>query len=133
MIFQTIEFLDVLADIIGAILIFFKPIFSSIGVWMVSWITATIEFLQQNLSSDLTIYIVICVVLVVSGITVNIIWPGDRPGTVFSKGIEKIDDFEGKLDISKEKNIIDEIRRCKDCGNPIGDAEVCPLCGARNQ
>lgn len=68
----------------------------------------------------------------VSGIIVNIIWPGDRPGTIFSKGIEKIEELEGKVDISEKKDIMDEVRRCKDCGNPIGDAEVCSLCGARN-
>ncbi|MFW9973347.1 MAG: hypothetical protein ACFFDF_24395 [Candidatus Odinarchaeota archaeon] len=126
------EFYQVLADIIGAILTFLMPIVSPIGVWMVDWITVTIGFLQQNLGGDLTLFIVICVILIVSGMIVNIIWPGDRPGTIFSKGIEKFEDLEDKIELSKEKSILDEIRRCKDCGNPIGDAEVCSLCGARN-
>ncbi len=132
MIFQTIGFLQTLADILSAILIFLMPVIMPVGTFMVNWITATITFLQENISHNLTIFIVICVILVVSGIIVNIIWPGDRPGTIFSKGIEKIEDFESKLDISEEKDIIDEVRRCKDCGNPIGDANVCSLCGARN-
>jgi hypothetical protein len=131
-IFQAIAFLNVLADIIGAILLALMPIVAPIGEWMVSWITASMEFLEQNFSTDFILYIVICVILILSGIIVNIIWPGDRPGTIFSKGIEKIKGLEDKMDISEEKDIIDEVRRCKDCGNPIGDSEVCPLCGARN-
>ena len=121
--------LQTLADIIGAILIFLKPIVTPIGQWMVDWITVVITFLQQNLSSDLTIFIVICVILIVSGIIINIIWPGDIKGTIFSKG--KIEDLEYKID-KEEEDIMDSVRRCKDCGNPIGDADVCPLCGARN-
>lgn len=96
---------------------------------MVDWITVAITFLQQSFSSDLTIYIVICVILIVSGIIINIIWPGDIKGTIFSKG--KIEDLEYKID-KEEEDIMDSVRRCKDCGNPIGDADVCPLCGARN-
>jgi len=96
---------------------------------MVSWINVAIEFLQQSFSSDLTIFIVICVILIVSGIIINIIWPGDIKGTIFSKG--KIEDLEYKID-KEEEDIMDSVRRCKDCGNPIGDADVCPLCGARN-
>ena len=131
MILQAIPFLKVLADIIGAILLFLKPIVTPIGQWMVNWITVTIEFLQQNLG-DLTIFIVICVLLVVSGMIVNIIWPGDRPGSIFSKGIEKFDKLEERIDFKEEKDIVAQVRRCRDCGNPIGDAEVCPLCGAPN-
>ena len=132
MILEILGFLKALADIFGAILIFFKPIISSIGSWMVSWITNTIDFLQQNLGNNLTIFIIICIAIVVSGICVNIIWPGDRPGSLFSKGIEKIEKLEGKIGLDEEMDIIDSVRRCKDCGNPIGDAEVCSLCGARN-
>ena len=124
-----LDLIQTLADIIGAIMIFLKPIVVPIGSWMVSWITVVIDFLQQNLSNDLSIFIVICVILVVSGIIINIIWPGDIRGTIFSKG--KIEDLEDKID-KEEEDIVDSVRRCKDCGNPIGDADVCPLCGARN-
>ncbi len=106
------------------------PIIVPIGQFMVDWITITIGFLHQNLAGDLTLFIVICVILIVLGVIVNIIWPGDRQGSIFSK--EKIEDLEDKVALSEGKGIIDEIRRCKDCGNPIGDAEVCSLCGARN-
>jgi len=129
MILSTNETLQIIADIIGAIMIFLKPIVTPIGTWMVSWITVVIEFLQQNFSDDLTIFIVVCAILVISGIIINIVWPGDIKGSIFSKG--KIEELEDKID-KDEEDIVDSIRRCKDCGNPIGDAAVCPLCGARN-
>ncbi|MHA2005676.1 MAG: hypothetical protein ACXABO_02540 [Promethearchaeota archaeon] len=131
MIFQTIEFLQILADIIGSILLFLKPIITPIGDWMVGWITAGMDFLRNNFSTDYTFYIIICAVLIVSGIIVNIIWPGDKPGSSFQKGAEKIEDFDDKMDESESEDILDDIKRCKDCGNPVGDSEVCPLCGAR--
>ena len=132
MIYKTIEALQILADIIGSILLFLRPIITPIGEWMVGWITVGMEFLRDNFSTDYTFYIIICVILVVSGIIVNIIWPGDRKGSIFSKSIDKIEVLEDKGEVSGEKDIIDEIKRCKDCGNPIGDSEICPLCGARN-
>lgn len=127
MILQIIGFLQVLANIIGAILTFLMPIVAPIGQFMVDWITVTIGFLQQNLGGDLTLFIVICVILIMSGIIVNIIWPGDRPGTIFSNGIDKID-----LGDKLEKDAPLDVKRCKDCGNPIGDQDTCPLCGSRN-
>jgi len=132
LIYKTIEALQILADIIGSILLFLRPIITPIGEWMVGWITVGMEFLRDNFSTDYTFYIIICIILVVSGIIVNIIWPGDRKGSIFSKSIDKIEVLEDKGEVSGEKDIIDEIKRCKDCGNPIGDSEICPLCGARN-
>jgi len=129
MIFQTNETLQIIADIIGTILRFLKPIVTPIGQFMVNWITAVFAFLQQNFGDDLAIFIVICVILIISGIIINIVWPGDIKGSIFSKG--KIEELEDKID-KDEEDIVDSIRRCKDCGNPIGDADVCPLCGARN-
>ena len=73
MLLQTIEFLEVLGDIIGSILIFLMPIIVPIGEWMVGWISVGMDFLRQNFSADYTIYIIICVILVISGIIVNII------------------------------------------------------------
>ncbi|MFX1317368.1 MAG: hypothetical protein ACFE9T_16005 [Promethearchaeota archaeon] len=129
---EYIEFLEVIANIFGSILIFLKYFVTPIGEWMVGWITATTEFLQQNFGTSLMIYIIIGVILVVSAIIINIIWPGDRPGTIFSKGVEKAGKFEEELEESEESEVIDDVRRCKDCGNPIGDQDICPLCGARN-
>ncbi|MFW9940618.1 MAG: hypothetical protein ACFFFT_06225 [Candidatus Thorarchaeota archaeon] len=131
MIFQAMDFLEVIANIVTAILLFLKPLVTPIGQWMVDWITATTQFFKDNLGTSLTFYVVVFVVLVVSAIIVNIIWPGDRPGSIFSKGIGKLEEFEDKIDISDDEDIVDEIKRCKDCGNPVGDSEICPLCGAR--
>ena len=122
------EILEILAEIVGSILTFFKRIISPIGAFLVDLTTAATQFFRDNLGSSLTFYIVVCVILVVSAIIVNIIWPGDRPGSIFSKGVGKLDEFEDKFE---EEDIVDEIKRCKDCGNPVGDSEICPLCGAR--
>ncbi len=131
MIFQTMEFLEIIANITTAILLFLKPLVTPIGEWMVDWITTTTQFFKDNLGASLSFYIVVFIVLVVSAIVVNIIWPGDRPGSIFSKGIGKLEEFEDKIGISDDEDIVDEIKRCKDCGNPVGDSEICPLCGAR--
>ncbi len=125
------DFLEILADIVGSILILLKPLVIPIGQWMVDWITTTTQFFKENLGASLTFYIVICAILVASGIVINILWPGDRPGSIFSKGVEKIEEYEDKIGVSEDKDIVDEIKRCKDCGNPVGDSEICPLCGAR--
>jgi hypothetical protein len=125
------DFLEVLAEIVGSILLFLKPIVSPIGAFLVDLTSAATQFLKENLGSSLTFYIVICTILVVSAIIVNIIWPGDRPGSIFSKGVGKIEEFDDKIEGSEDEDIVDEIKRCKDCGNPVGNSEICPLCGAR--
>ncbi|MFX1313892.1 MAG: hypothetical protein ACFFHD_14980 [Promethearchaeota archaeon] len=137
MLFQLeyMEIIQILANIFGAILVFIRPIVIPIGEWMVGWITAFTEFLQQNFGTNLTLYIIIGIVLVASAIIVNVIWPGDRPGTIFSKDLQRIEKFEEEFEESEEseeKELIDDVRRCKECGNPIGDQDICPLCGARN-
>jgi len=131
MLFQTIGFLEVLAEMIGAIWIFLEPIIRPIGEFMVSWITDAIQFIKENLGSSLTFYIVVTTSIIVLGIFINIIWPGDRPGSIFSKGVGKADEYEEKIGVSEDEDIVDGIKRCKDCGNPVGDSEICPLCGAR--
>lgn len=125
------DFLEVLAEIVGSILLFLKPIVSPIGAFLVDLTSTATQFFKDNLGSSLTFYIVICTILVVSAIIVNIIWPGDRPGSIFSKGVGKIEEFDDKIEGSEDEDIVDEIKRCKDCGNPVGDSEICPLCGAR--
>jgi len=125
------DFLEVLAEIVGSILLFLKPIVSPIGAFLVDLTSTATQFFKDNLGSSLTFYIVICTILVVSAILVNIIWPGDRPGSIFSKGVGKIEEFDDKIEGSEDEDIVDEIKRCKDCGNPVGDSEICPLCGAR--
>ncbi|MFX1499686.1 MAG: hypothetical protein ACFFDH_01830 [Promethearchaeota archaeon] len=118
-----------MAEIFGAIYLVLRPIVSPIGQFMVNWINIVYSFLKDNLFGDLTLYIIICVIIVVAGIIVNIVWPGNIKGNIFSKG--KTEEFKGKVE-KDEEDIVDSVKRCKDCGNPIGDADVCPLCGARN-
>ena len=76
------DFLEVLAEIVGSILLFLKPIVSPIGAFLVDLTSTATQFFKDNLGSSLTFYIVICTILVVSAILVNIIWPGDRPGSI---------------------------------------------------
>lgn len=120
--------LEILAEIFGAIYTFFRPIVTPIGQFMVSWITVVYSFLEANFYGELIFYIIICVIIMIAGIIVNIVWPGNIKGNIFSKG--KTDEFKVKTE--EEEDIVDSVKRCKDCGNPIGDADVCPLCGARN-
>ncbi|MFX1572092.1 MAG: hypothetical protein ACFFB0_05045 [Promethearchaeota archaeon] len=129
---EYMPWVQVIADIIGIILVFLKPFVTPIGVWMTGWITVATEILQQNFGESLTFYLIIGIVLVVSAVIINIIWPGDRPGTIFSKGVKKEGKLEKDLEEPEETEVIDDVRRCKDCGNPIGDQDICPLCGARN-
>jgi len=83
---QTIEAaLEILANIISIILLFLMPIVVPIGQWMVGWISVVMDFIRLNFSSDYMIYIIICVILIVSGIIINVIWPGDKKGSILIK------------------------------------------------
>ena len=131
MILQTNVILEGIAFYIGKILEIFQPFVTPIGNWMTDWITAATGFLGQNFGENFTFYIIIGVILIVSGVIINIVWPGDKKGSIYSS-IEKIEEIEDKGEVSGDKDITGEIKRCKDCGNPIGDQNICPLCGARN-
>ncbi len=80
------EFLQGLADIIGAIIGFLKPIVTPIGEFMVKWIDyVLVVFPRENYVA----YIVICILFIVTGIFVNCYWPGDKkPKYLKEKGIE---------------------------------------------
>jgi vacuolar-type H+-ATPase subunit I/STV1 len=76
MLLQALDFLQVLADIFGTIILYLGPIVSPIGEFMVLWINYVLAFFPTG---DWTIYIVIFVILIVSAIIVNSYWPGDKP------------------------------------------------------
>lgn len=76
------EFLQLIADIIGYILKLFQPFVTPIGVWMVLWINTLLEFFPAN---NLTIYIVIFVLLIISGVIINSKWPGEKYIDVYAK------------------------------------------------
>jgi hypothetical protein len=84
---------QVLADFIGAILNFLKPIVSPIGAWMVNWINTVLQFFP---SDSLMIYIVIFIVLLVAGGLVNSLWPGDRPPKFSKQKFEQIPEHKIK-------------------------------------
>ena len=114
MLLQVNDILRSIANVVGIILNFLKPILIPVGEWMISWIETALSFFPRN---DLSIYFLICLVLIMAGVIINIKFPGDEPPVEF--------EHEGKT-------IDDSVRKCKECGNPIGDTEICPYCGERN-
>ena len=90
--YQRFEFLQVIADIMGLILKTLQPFVTPIGAWMVSWVGFLLKFFPTN---SLAIYIAIFVVLVVSGIIINLKWPGEKYIAVYTKE-ESERDREGK-------------------------------------
>ncbi|MBY9006842.1 MAG: hypothetical protein KGD63_08795 [Candidatus Lokiarchaeota archaeon] len=84
MIYQ--DFLQGLADIIGAIIGFLKPIVTPIGEFMVTWIEYVLVIFPRE---NFIVYIVICVILIATAVFVNCYWPGNkRPKHLKDKGME---------------------------------------------
>jgi low affinity Fe/Cu permease len=80
--YQRFEFLQVIADIMGLILKTLQPFVTPIGAWMVSWVGFLLKFFPTN---SLAIYIAIFVILVLSGIIINLKWPGEKYIAVYTK------------------------------------------------
>lgn len=91
--YERYEVLQVIADIIGLILKIFQPVVTPIGAWMVSWVDFLLRFFPTD---SLAIYIAIFVILVISGIYVNLKWPGEKYIAVFSKEESERDKKEEK-------------------------------------
>ena len=101
---ERYEILQVIADIIGGILAFFKPWVTPIGAWLVSWIDVLMGYFPAD---NLTIYIVIFAVLVISGIYINTKWPGVKYIEVYKK--EGVDDISIEhLDADDDEPITEE-------------------------
>jgi len=115
LLFQA-DMFQLLADIIGAILNFLKPIVSPIGAWMVNWINTALQFFPTD---SLTIYITIFIILLVSGAIVNSLWPGDRPPR-FSKQ---------KYDVIPDQKIkeVDEEYKAVTSGEDMDDEDFIEL------
>jgi len=90
--YERIEFLQIIADIIGLILGALKPFVTPIGAWMVSWVGFLLVFFPTG---SLVPYYVIFAILVISGIIVNTKWPGEKYIGVYTKE-ESERDTEGK-------------------------------------
>lgn len=106
MIFPFIDFIQVIADIVAAILNFLNPIVSPMGLFMVTWMDYVLPYFPRG---NLMPYIVIAIVIVVIGLFVNITWPGDKePGfhakakEIDEKGEKKVIKGERKLEEKAE-------------------------------
>jgi len=85
MIFQEFERNPVwqfIADLMGFILMIFKPIVYPIGQVMVLWIDFLLRFFP---SENITIYFVIFFIIVIAGIIVNCKWPGEKYFRVYTE------------------------------------------------
>ena len=118
MLFQQMDILGVLAGIIGTILEFLAPIVIPIGQWMVGTVEFFLQFFPYGTYSygDLMPYVIIAIVLLITGIIVNSIWPGDKA------------DF-GK---TADSRIEQSVEKCKECNMPCKPGKVCAYCGAKN-
>lgn len=86
MILETIQALQVLAEIIGYILIVLQPIVMPIGEVMVFAVNFLLDYFPPDV---LILYIIIFVVFVVAGIIVNTSPIGDKLKNKFNKFDEK--------------------------------------------
>ena len=96
---ERAEWLQIIANIIGFILNIFKPVVTPIGEWMVIWIDFLMNFFPDN---NLTIYIIICIALIVASIIINYKWPGEKYISMLDKKEEEepeelSEDLESKL------------------------------------
>ena len=120
MIFQEFErnpFWQFIADLMGFILMIFKPIVYPIGQVMVIWIDFLLRFFP---SENITIYIVIFFVIVIAGIIVNCKWPGEKYIRVYTeetasgeaekkpKSISHLKRKESLKDTTKDEEISEE-------------------------
>jgi len=116
MILLQVDILRMIADFIGVIFLYSKVVLTPIGEVMKLWIEAVLNLIDTFIPMRYEIYIIIFIILVVSGVIINYHWPGE---------IKKVKEEEKKeMDVSAKK--------CKYCGKPIGDSEFCPYCGSRN-
>ena len=120
MILLAIDFLQVFADIIGAILTFLSPVVSPIGAWMVDWIEVVLKVFPDD---SLSLYIAIFIILIVVGAIVNSLWTGDAPPKFLThivnlttipdeklKEVEEIEDLSNVYtDNDDRKSISDQI------------------------
>jgi len=119
MIYQEADFLEILAGIVSAILETISPFVIPIGEWMIGTIEYFLQFFPHGNYTwdDLLIYLVIFVIIIIIGILVNSIWPGDK--AKFGKG-------EGKSGIDES------IELCSECDMPCDKGRVCAYCGQKN-
>jgi len=116
MILLQVDILRMIADFIGVIFLYSKVVLTPIGEVMKLWIEAVLNFIDTFIPMRYEIYIIIFIILVVSGVIINYHWSGEKK--------EVKEEEKKEMDVSAKK--------CKYCGKPIGDSEFCPYCGSRN-
>lgn len=114
--FLQVDILRVIAEFIGTVFTVSRTILTPFGEVMKLWIEAALSFWSILIPMNLNIYIILFIVLVISGVIINYHWSGDKKST-------------GK---SEKKQLETSVAECKYCGKPIGDSEFCPYCGSRN-
>lgn len=85
---ERYDWLQSLAEIIGIILNFFKPVVTPLGEFTVLWIDFLMNFFP---SKNITIYVVIFIILICSAIFINTRWPGEQYVSIFGKDSESSD------------------------------------------
>lgn len=119
MILLQVDILRMIADFIGVIFLYSKVVLTPIGEVMKLWIEVILNIMVKFVPiGRYEIYIIIFIILVVSGVIINYHWPGEK------KVAEVKEEEKKEMDVSAKK--------CKYCGKPIGDTEFCPYCGSRN-
>ncbi len=100
MIIQGANIFSILAEIIGIVFGFLAPFLVPIGEFMVDLIEIILPFFDD---SNLTIYIIIFIVLIIAGAIVNSIWPGDKPKQ--GEKIKKEEKIKPKENLGSEDKI----------------------------
>ncbi len=119
MILLQVDILRMIADFIGVIFLYSKVVLTPIGEVMKLWIEVILNIMVKFVPiGRYEIYIIIFIILVISGVIINYHWPGEK------KVAEVKEEEKKEMDVSAKK--------CKYCGKPIGDTEFCPYCGSRN-
>jgi hypothetical protein len=147
MIIQAFGFVGTIVDFINMIFQFLAPIMIPIGQVMVIWIEALLTLFDNGIYTwnSLMIYIIIFIVLIVSGIIVNSIWPGDKlsktrlaaedakdsvrlTGTLKKKRTEKSDEEEDEEDKKKKSDKLVGALKSKDESKSVDVKEVEKKC-----
>lgn len=114
--FLQVDILRMIAEFIGTVFTFSRTVLTPFGEVMKLWVEAVLSFWSGLVPMEVNIYIILFIVLVISGVIINYHWPGDK------KNVDK----------KEKKQLETSVAECKYCGKPIGDSEFCPYCGSRN-
>jgi methyl-accepting chemotaxis protein len=123
MILQSVDFIQVIADIVAAILNTLNLFVRPLGLFMISWMEYVLQFFPRN---NLTVYIIIAIVIVILGLIVNIIWPGNKkPGFLVKaeEVEEKIEKKAKKLDQKVEDKAKELDEKVEELEGPAQELE----------